>query len=245
MESTYSYYAVVMIISFLQTKGGTAKTTLAKCLAYSKVFDKAFGSICLVELDPQGTILSWHSQRKNGKDEKVGVAPLYGREERQMVDVLEGLMDQYDTLILDVPGESLGKFTTRFAASLSDLVLIPMRSSTNDEQSFVDHIYPILDQMLQSDSGKAGSFYIIPTFVHPQSKIETITGYFREVMPEEVECLDAFLPSRSVYENFTRDGMNLNEYAKCVKKNARQYAQAKRAIKDIEKIAENVLRLTS
>lgn len=245
MESMCLHYAVGMIISFLQTKGGTAKTTLAKCLAYSKTFDKAFGSICLVELDPQGTILSWHSQRKNGKKEKVGVAPLYEREEHQMVDALEGLMEKYDTLILDVPGESLGKFTTRFAASLSDLVLIPMRSSTNDEQSFVDHIYPILDQMLQADAGKAGSFHIIPTFVHPQSKVESIAGYFREVMPEEVECLDAFLPHRSVYENFTRDGMNLYEYARYVKSNARQYAQAKRAIKDIEQIAENVLRLTS
>lgn len=240
-----SYYAECMIISFLQTKGGTAKTTLAKCLAYSKAFHQAFESICLVELDPQGTILAWHNQRDNGKNEKVAVAPLYEREEGQMVDVLEGLMDRYETLILDVPGESLGKFTTRFAASLSDLVLIPMRSSTNDEQSFVDHIYPILDQMLEADAGKKGSFHIVPTFVHPQSKAGSIAGYFREVMPDEVGCLDAFLPHRSVYENFSREGMNLHDYAKSVKSNARQYAQAKRAIQDIEQIAENVLRLLS
>ena len=234
-----------MIISFLQTKGGTAKTTLAKCLAYSKSFDKAFNSICLVELDPQGTILSWHSQRENGKNEKVGVAPLYERDERQMINALEKLMNRYETLILDVPGESLGKFTTRFAASLSDLLLIPMRSSTNDEQSFVDHIYPILEHMLQEDPGKAGSFHIIPTFVHPQSKPESISGYFREVMPEEVGCLDAFLPHRSVYENFSREGMSLLEYAKSVKSNTRQYAQAKRAVDDIEQIAKNILDLIS
>ena len=126
-----------------------------------------------------------------------------------MIDALETLMDRYETLILDVPGESLGKFTTRFAASLSDLLLIPMRSSTNDEQSFVDHIYPILEHMLRDDPGKSGSFYIIPTFVHPQSKPESITGYFRDVMPEEVGCLNTFLPLRSVYENFSREGMSL------------------------------------
>ena len=53
-----------MIISFIQTKGGTGKTTLAKCLAYSNAFKKAFKSISFVELDPQGTIESWVQQRQ-------------------------------------------------------------------------------------------------------------------------------------------------------------------------------------
>jgi cellulose biosynthesis protein BcsQ len=210
-----------MIISFLQTKGGTAKTTLAKCLAYSKTFDKAFGSIGLVELDPQGTILAWHSQRPNGEKDKVGVAPLYEREERQMIDALDELQSQYETLILDVPGESVGKFATRFAASLSDIVLIPMRSSTNDEQSFVDHIFPILEQTKQAMSEKAPQFWIIPTFVHPQTNPKTITEYFGAVMPEDVSCLPVFLSYRSVFENFSRDGLTLLEYAKSVKGNLR------------------------
>jgi cellulose biosynthesis protein BcsQ len=137
-----------MIISFLQTKGGTAKTTLATCLAYSKAFEKAFATVGLVELDPQGTILAWQQQRAQpDKAASVGIAPLYEREERTMIDTLDALASRYELLILDVPGESLGKFATRLAASLSDLVLIPMRSSTNDEQSFVDHIYPLLQQL--------------------------------------------------------------------------------------------------
>ena len=37
--------------------------------------------------------------------------------------------------------------------------------------------------------------------------------------------------------------MNLLEYAKSVKKNARYYSQAKRAVDDIEKIAKVVLKL--
>lgn len=232
-----------MIISLLQTKGGTAKTTLAKCLAYSRAFSRAYSSICLVELDPQGTILSWYEQRSQKISNKVSVATLYEREEKQMVNVLEGLLDKYETLILDVPGESLGKFTTRFATSLSDLVLIPMRSSTNDEQSFVDHIYPILEQTLKSNPEKQGIFHIIPTFVHPQTQAKSITEYFATVMPEEVGCLDVFLPHRTVYENFTREGMNLLEYTKSVKSNARLYNQAEKAVQDIEHIAKNVLRL--
>lgn len=234
-----------MILSFLQTKGGTAKTTLAKCLAYSKAFGKAFDSICLVELDPQGTILSWHEQRPNGEKEKVGVAPLYEREEQKMGDTLEGLLEQYELLILDVPGESVGKFATRFAASLSDMVLIPMRSSTNDEQSFVDHIYPIIEQTIATDPDKQGAFYIVPTFVHPQTRAKSVQQYFNAIMPEEIRCLDTFLPYRSVYENFSRDGLNLHEYASSVKRNVRLYFQARKAVSDIEGIAKSVLKQTS
>jgi len=56
-----------MITSFIQTKGGTGKTTLAKCLAFSKTFKKEFGSVCLIELDPQGTISSWHKHRQESR----------------------------------------------------------------------------------------------------------------------------------------------------------------------------------
>ena len=233
-----------MIISFLQTKGGTAKTTLATCLAYSKAFGKAFDRIGLVELDPQGTILAWSDQRAKTDGDPVGVATLYDREEEKMLDAFEQLTQQYDLLILDVPGESLGKFATRLAASLSDLVLIPMRSSTNDEQSFVDHIHPILEQTLQADAEKQGAFWIVPTFVHPQTNARTISEYFESVMPDAVRCLPAFLPYRSVFENFSRDGLTLREYAGTVKGNLRSYLQAKKAVADIEKIAKEVLRLT-
>jgi cellulose biosynthesis protein BcsQ len=235
-----------MIISFLQTKGGTAKTTLATCLAYSKAFEKAFASIGIVELDPQGTILAWQQQRPQpDKTARVGISPLYDRDEHVMIDAMEALTKRYDLLILDVPGESLGKFATRLAASLSDLVLIPMRSSANDEQSFVDHIYPILQQTLEAVPEKQQAFWIIPTFVHPQTNLQNITGYFDAVMPAEVSCLPAFLPYRGVYENYGRDGRTLREYTAAAKGNLRQFLQAKKAVSDIEKIAQEVLKRLS
>jgi len=146
-------------------------------------------------------------------------------------------------MILDVPGESVGRFATKLAASLSDIVLIPMRSSTNDEQSFIDNIYPVITEVIRSDSTKQGAFYIIPTFVHPQTKTEKIRDYFKEVIPETVECLDIFMPARSVYENFSREGMTLDDYAMSVKSNSRLYEQTKKAVTDIEKTAKKILNL--
>ena len=236
------------IFSFIQTKGGTGKTTLAQCLSYSKAFGRTFGSICLAELDPQGTLAMWHRNRSSEVGEKaqknkVKFAQLLESEPERIREELTRLAQENEALVLDVPGESVGKFATRLAAVLSDLSFIPMRSSTNDEQSFADHILPIIAQTISADPDKKKSFFIVPTFVHPQTRRETVKSYFREIMPELVGCLDSYLPMRSVFENFSRDGLTLSEYAKTVKSNARQYGQAMKAVNDIEAIARNILSL--
>ena len=234
-----------MIISFLQTKGGTGKTTLAKCLAFSRTFRESFDSIGLVELDPQGSIKSWHSQRDNGRrPHKVGFVSLLDSSPEVLKEKLEYLSGMYQVLLLDIPGESTGKLTTRLGASVSDLVLIPMRTSTNDEQSFSDHILPILEKVMAIDPDKGKTFHIVPTFVHPQANPENVHAYFTEIMPDSIGCLNACLPSRSVFENFSREGATLSEYAASVKKNARHTSQVNKAIDDIERIATEILTLT-
>jgi cellulose biosynthesis protein BcsQ len=233
-----------MIISLIQTKGGTGKTTVAQCLAYSNAFKKTFDSICLFELDPQGTLNAWHQERQSSgiQDKNINFVSLPNADQTILEDKLFHLAEENDVIIFDVPGESVGRFPTKLAAALSTIALIPMRSSTNDEQSFTDNIYPIISNLINDDPEKKNVFYILPTFVHPQTKIATVQSYFKEVMPENVGCLDNFLPTRSVYENFSREGLILQEYAKMIKNNSRQYDQAKKAIADIEKIAKTVLK---
>jgi cellulose biosynthesis protein BcsQ len=234
-----------MIISLIQTKGGTGKTTVAQCLAYCNTFKKAFDSICLFELDPQGTLNSWHQERQSSgiQDKGVNFVSLPNADQKTLEDKLFQLAEENDVIIFDVPGESVGRFPTKLAAALSTISLIPMRSSTNDEQSFTDNIYPIISSFIENDPEKKNVFYILPTFVHPQTKITTVKEYFKEIMPANVGCLDYFLPTRSVYENFSREGLTLQEHAKMIKNNSRQYGQAKKAMSDIESIAKIVLKL--
>jgi len=227
-----------MIISLVQTKGGTGKTTLARGLAYSKAFQKHFGTICLIELDPQGSLEAWHTQRKeSGFTNTVDFVHLANAEIQEIEEKLIQLTAQNELLILDVAGESVGRFMTKFAIALSDIVLFPMRSSTDDGQSFSDNLYPIIQENFNPKS----DYYIIPTFVHPQTKPSTIEAYFNEIKPDEVNCLSAFLPHRSVFENYSREGMNQYDYKKLVRNNAKNYDQAKKAINDIENIAKKAL----
>ncbi len=230
-----------MILALVQTKGGTGKTTIARGLAYSKVFQKNFKSICLVELDPQGSLEAWQGQRQeSGLKDKISFVNLARAAIEEIEKKLISLASQNELIILDVAGESVGRFMTKFSIALSDIVLFPMRSSTDDEQSFRDNLYPIIQEIFNNDS-KKDAYHIIPTFVHPQTKSATIKNYFDEIKPDEVKCLNSFLPYRSVFENYSREGMNQYDYAKLVKSNTRHYTQAKKAISDIEEIANTVL----
>lgn len=233
----------VLILALVQTKGGTGKTTIARGLAYSKAFQKKFESICLVELDPQGSLEAWQGQRQeSGLKDKINFINLASATIEKIEEELINLSSQNELIILDVAGESVGRFMTKFSIALSDIVLFPMRSSTDDEQSFRDNLYPIIREIFNNGS-KKNAYHIIPTFVHPQTKSATIKNYFDEIKPDEVQCLNSFLPYRSVFENYSREGMNQYDYAGLVKNNTRHHVQAQKAIKDIEEIAKTVLKI--
>ena len=227
---------VLMIISLIQTKGGTGKTTLATCLAYSKLFTKQFNSISLIELDQQGTIFEWFSQRQQRvKKDNINFFSLANSSNTEIEKTLINIGDKSDIIVLDIPGESTAKFRSRFATALSDIILIPMRTSANDEQSLLSNMLPFLANY------KTKSF-IIPSFIHPNAKTKNIQDYFENEFPY-IKCLEAIFHHRGVYENFSRGGFTLHEYSESVKSNKKDYAQAQKAIQDIENIAKNILDL--
>lgn len=228
------------IFSFVQTKGGTGKTTLSLGVACSKTFKKTFGQVALVELDSQGTLADWIGERiaNKRKMKNLSYFQLAGLELEALTAKLEKIIEEHEAVILDVPGESVGGFATKLALNLSDLVLIPMRTSTNDEASFGRNLWPVIQEGLQINHA---SFAIIPTFVHPQTNAQRVKAYFTSIMPDQISCLKSVLPTRAPFENFNREGMTLEEYATSVRTNTRLSKQAKNANKDIEAIAREVI----
>ena len=65
--------------------------------------------------------------------------------------------------------------------------------------------------------------------MHPRTQIQTIRQYFDEILPENINCIDAVFYFRSIYENFEEFGLTLSEYALSVKNNKRQCTQAKKS----------------
>ncbi|SHO44790.1 ParA family protein [Desulfopila aestuarii] len=231
------------IFSFVQTKGGTGKTTLSLGVACSKAFKNAFGQVALVELDSQGTLADWIGERiaNKRKMKNLSYYQLAGMDLEGLTRKLEEITADHEAVILDVPGESVGGFATKLALNLSDLVLVPMRTSTNDEASFGRNLWPVIQDGLKNNRAR---FAIVPTFVHPQSNPGNVHSYFKSIMPVQVDCLQNVLPTRAAFENFNRDGLTLEEYGQSVKNNSRLYRQAQTAAKDIEAIAVEILNCT-
>lgn len=234
-----------MIISFVQTKGGTGKSTLALNTAFSRHMESAFPSVALVELDPQGTLRTWWNERSElGRDPgNVSFHHISSSQKEVFADGIRAIAAHNDLIVMDIPGESTGKLHTRFACAVSDLVIIPMRTSTNDEAAFADNLYPIIKEVIKVDPGKKGSFHVLPSFTHPKANRDTIVEYFADILPPHVGCLGALYPDRSVYENFNRDGATLYEYAYAVQQNKRHSKQALAAAGDIEDIARAIAQM--
>jgi len=234
-----------MIIAFVQTKGGTGKSTLAQNIAFSKIITNAFDSVSIVEMDPQKTLYKWWQRRKENRQRTttVGFKHISSTEKGVILKELGELEENNDFLILDVPGESIGKFHTQFACAVADLVLIPMRTSTNDEEAFEDNLLPIIEKVMDVDQESRDIFYVVPSFTHPLANRQNIFDYFQGILPEYIHCLNATFSFGTVFENYSRNGNNLFEYANSVRSNQKLYEQAKKAINEIETIAEAIINL--
>lgn len=234
-----------MIISYVQTKGGTGKSTLALNTAFSRHLGRKFKSIALVELDPQGTLNNWWIERTEAGTNTGNVSfhHISSTQKQVFHDGIQSIAAHNQVIIMDIPGESTGKLHTRFACAVSDLVIIPMRTSTNDETAFADNLYPIIRDIIKVEPAKKTAFYVLPSFTHPQTKKQTVIEYFQDILPKNIACLPAVYPHRSIYENFNREGSTLHDFAQQVRNNKRISSQARSAINDIEDIAKTLMHI--
>jgi cellulose biosynthesis protein BcsQ len=234
-----------MIIGFVQTKGGTGKSTLALNTAFSSVMTRAFDSVALVELDPQGTLRTWWEEREEmGYDcSSVSFHHISSSQKAVFQEGIKTIAEHNQLMIMDIPGEGTGKLHTRFACAFCDVTVIPMRQSTNDESAFLTNLYPIIKDIALAIPEKRNSFHVLPVFTHPLTSVKKCYSYFTEVLPPYVTCLKAVYPARSVYENFNRKGLDLNQYAAIVSTNRKIRRQVEKAIEDVETIATILLKL--
>lgn len=224
------------IYAFVQSKGGVGKSTAALCVAYSGAFKRRYGTMALVELDVQGTLTGWHSARKangRGENDHVSFLALHDTRPDSVRGELAKLAAAHEVLILDCAGESEAAFQTRLGVAIADLAVIPMRTTGPDEAAFRAHMVPLLE-------GHEGRCAVLATFTHPRTRIERLVEYVEAVTG--LSCLRAALPSRSVYEHFGRRGLTLGEYRKSVAGNVRAHDQAAKAVQDVERIAQEILR---
>lgn len=110
------------IISILNPKGGSGKTTLSTNLA--RAFHDRGSKVLLVDSDPQGSARDWHAAREDNP------IPLVALDRANNLRSLPTVAAGYDYVLID----GAAKLEDMIAAAIkvSDAVLIPMQPSPYD-----------------------------------------------------------------------------------------------------------------
>lgn len=109
------------VVSFLNPKGGSGKTTavinIATCLK------RGGHSVAVVDTDPQGSLTYWNRDKKS-------IFDVYTADDEKDVYKVRKELGHYDYVVIDGAGSLSG--ITSAAVMVSDLVIIPVKPSPLD-----------------------------------------------------------------------------------------------------------------
>jgi chromosome partitioning protein len=119
----YEKIFFIMIISFLNQKGGVGKTTLSINVATALALKKL--KVLLIDADPQNSALDWASIRK-----KEGLFTVVSITKPIIHKEVKKLTKDYDHIIIDGPPRIYD--VAKSAIVSSDLVIMPVQPSPYD-----------------------------------------------------------------------------------------------------------------
>lgn len=138
------------IISLLNPKGGSGKTTLSTHLAHA--YHERGAKVLLVDSDPQGSASDWHASREDNPIPFLA----YGRPENMRV--LPNVAAPYDYVFIDGAAKLEGMIAA--ALKVSDAVLIPVQPSPYDIWAASDLVDLIRARQEVTDGIPLASFVI-------------------------------------------------------------------------------------
>lgn len=112
------------IITFAQVKGGSGKTTLAKCMVAE--FVARGTSVAALDLDPNRPLGRFFARIPQLAQVEVAVPD----QERRVSTLVRDLAARFDHVVIDLMGAATND--TQVAMALSDLVVVPSQMSEDD-----------------------------------------------------------------------------------------------------------------
>jgi chromosome partitioning protein len=112
------------IVTFAQVKGGSGKTTLAKCMVAEFVARGA--SVAALDLDPNRPLGRFFAR----VPELAGVEVAAPDAQRRVSTLVRDLASRFDNVVIDLMGAATND--TQVALALSDLVVVPSQMGEDD-----------------------------------------------------------------------------------------------------------------
>lgn len=140
------------VVSILNQKGGSGKTTIATNLAHG--LQRAGYSVLIADTDPQGTASEWSELRPEGSD----LPPVVGVSKSTIENHLDEVGTAYDVVILD-GAPALDSLNVE-ALKASDVVLLPVRPSGADLWS-VEDLVDLIHTRQEVTGGRPKAAFVV------------------------------------------------------------------------------------
>lgn len=196
-----------MIVSILSPKGGCGKSTATLTLA-SVFANNPDLSVAIVDADPRQSIARvWQNKRTEDKLPPPPFTVLSDPSDDSILDTLDGAATEHDLTFVDLEG--VAGLMASYAASASDLCVVPMRPSALDGDAAGSALKMI------RDAGRAARRSVPARILITQTEAAIITTSHRELLAEldeaGVDRLQTELMRRAPFERVMAEGKTLFE----------------------------------
>jgi chromosome partitioning protein len=187
-----------IIISVVNQKGGTGKTTVATNL--SAYFAGQKKEVLLIDSDPQHSSLDWGGMRPESQPKIQTI----GLPSKNLHREVESLRNKYDIIIIDSGGRVTA--TARSAVLVSDFLILPTLPSQPDILSTQEFLETVVEEVasIKKVQGAVLLNQDTPSTVVSKKAEEYVRqiGYpvFKNTIRNYVAFKEAFAAGLSVYE---------------------------------------------
>lgn len=187
-----------MILSFLNQKGGTGKTTLA--LGAAAYWARQGRTVLFVDADPQGTASRWAGLRQDAAFPVVQMA-----RDNIATEILRMAQDYADVVI---DGPARGEVLSRAVIAASDLVVVPVEASA--ASSWSAEVTARQIEEARQFKPALQSVYLMSR-MHPRTVLGTAMR--SNMTAAGIELLEAVICNRVAFAEALSQGLTIYEWA--------------------------------
>lgn len=190
-----------LIISVLNLKGGSGKSTISTNLAVA--YRLGGKRVILVDTDPQGTSIRWAGERP---EDKVKLSVIAIPDAKALRKQVKEFVDDYDIMILD--GAPQLDLISTTSIAISNIVLIPVSPSPYDVWATENIVQRVLTAM--EINGDLKAFFIINRD-NPKTILSKET---KEALDNlGLPTLNTHLHNRIAYADSALNGLSVLEWS--------------------------------